>query len=211
VRLSVNGNTNSSFFAGDTTLKSYKFLIAISFATLAFSPTAKSAPPVHGVLTYEAGKRFETVVYEPQLLGILPAAGKEPFLVFSGLGCDECDINRSIYIHSPSDPAMESGEIGARYSNPGEYYDYESQELVETVRMFLGRCITEKEVSVIWFSNTKLEGGQWRESTFVAKVEGQALVDEFSNDNAISLAAILQAASKQACQEVPGMKFSIEP
>ena len=190
------------------------FLIAraaVWLVALILAPFANSSPAVNGVLTYGAGPKFETVVYEPRLLGVLPTVGKEPFLVFSGLGCSECDINRSIYIHSPSDSAMESGEIGARYSHPGNYYDPESGELVETVRMFVGRCITAKEASVVWFSNAKHADGRWRKSTFIAKVEGQTLAAGFNESRAITLDVVLRAASNRVCREVPGKKFSLEP
>ena len=78
------------------------------------------------------GQRFETVAFEPKLISTLNSKGREPFLVFSGLGCKEYEINRSVYIHSPSDSSMESGEMGARYSQPGKYYDYMTGRLVET-------------------------------------------------------------------------------
>jgi hypothetical protein len=177
---------------------------------MAFVSVALSAPDVNGELKYGEGKHLETVVFEPRLLGTLGAVGKEPFLVFSGLGCSECDINRSIYIHSPSDPPMVSGELGARYSYPGRYHDYMSGKLVETVRMFVGRCTAGNKDVVVWFSNTKVDGGRWSKSTFLAKVEGQSLVEGFNTDRSLSVASVL-AAAKHGCREVPGQKFGTEP
>jgi len=172
---------------------------------------ALASPAVNGLLTYGAGLRYATVVYEPRLLGMLPADGKEPFLVFSGLGCSECDINRSIYIHSPSDPGMESGEIGVRYTHPGKYSDPETGQLVKVERMFIGRCTIGNGVSVVWLSYAKHADGRWRKSTFIARVEGKELSAGFTENRSITLETVLRAVSSRTCREIPGMKFSLEP
>jgi len=178
---------------------------------LVLAPRVWAAPQKNGELMYDVGKRFETVVFEPRLLATLPAVGKSLFLVFSGLGCSECDMNRSIYIHSPSDAPMESGETGDHYSHPGKYYDYMSGELVENVRMFVGRCTPAKDSVVVWFSNARIDSGRWSKSTFVARVEGQTLVANFTKDRLISIPAALNAIPRGSCREVPGEKFSTEP
>ena len=132
-------------------------------------------------------------------------------MVIAGLGCDECDINLSVYIHSPAQGAMPEGERAPRYSYPGQYRDYLSNELIESVRMFVGRCTSGQTFGVVWFQNTKLASGKWRRSAYVAKIDGAALVDSRESPPTVSLSAVQAAVAQGACREIPGKRFTTEP
>ena len=93
-------------------------LRALAIAGALFGGTAQGAD--YGVLKYGKGRTFHTGVFGPKYIGLLPAKGKAPYLVFSGRSCDECDANRTIYIHSPDDGPMLGGERDPRYTYPGQ-------------------------------------------------------------------------------------------
>lgn len=173
--------------------------------------SASAAVTNNGVLVYGAGIQYKTVVFEPKLLGLLKAKGREPFLVFSGVGCNECDMNRSIYIHTPSDPPMESGQHGNIYSHPGKYYEDDEKTLYKTIRMFVGACLPKEKEGVVWFQNAKLKTGKWKRSTFIARIEGQQLLDKYVPNQSITLREVLVSVKKEICTEVPGEYLSYVP
>ncbi len=173
--------------------------------------SSNAAEPAYGRVTYGAGKAFKTGVYQPRLLAELPNAGGEPFLVIAGLGCSECDINLSIYIHSPSQGPMQEGERAPRFSYPGQYRDYMSNALVESVRMFAGRCTPDGSAGVVWFQTSKVAAGKWRNSTYVAKVEGAGLVETGTPPHTVSLSVAQAAIARGVCSEIPGKRFNTEP
>src|SRR5690348_1105894 len=59
-----------------------------------------------GILDLPNGSKFQTTLYGLAVMGRLHATNKLPYYVLSGVGCQECDANVSIYIHSPSDGPM---------------------------------------------------------------------------------------------------------
>lgn len=181
-------------------------LVILALSFFCFASSANS-----GVLNYGQGLKFSTVIFQPKLIALLPVSGKEPYLVYAGFGCRECDINRSIYIHSPSDVPMQNAELGDRYLYPGIYYDADMQRVVKKVRMFAGSCLSQKSAAIIWFIKTKEIQGGWVDSKFVARVEGRKLIANYEEDPSISLNKVLYAVSKRVCKEVPGAKFASEP
>lgn len=76
-----------------------------------------------GIIHYSGGQRFQTALMRVEHLGELPAGSKAPFLVLAGYGCNDCDINRALYIHSPSDGPIQ-GESHPRYPYPGSLTEW---------------------------------------------------------------------------------------
>ena len=180
-------------------------------ASASLAPDSSAADSDFGSVKYGAGKVYKTGVYKPQLLATLPSKGTEPVLVLSGLGCTECDINLSVYIHSPAQGSMAPGERAPRYTYPGRYHDYMSQALVETVRMFVGQCTPDEKHGVVWFQNSKKETGKWERSTYLVQVEGVAPIEHRQAPREVSLQAALSAVARGNCREIQGRRFTTEP
>jgi hypothetical protein len=170
-----------------------------------------AAGPGFGSVKYGEGQVFQTGIYKPRLIATLPAGATKPVLVLSGLGCHECDINLSIYIHPVARGAMQPGERAPRYSHPGRYHDYLSQTLVKTVRMFVGQCTPDGKPGVIWFHNTKMESGKWERSSFNVQVESTQLVELSQPPVQSTLQAAQSAVAAGSCKEVAGKRFTTEP
>jgi hypothetical protein len=185
---------------------------ALQLLTLA---AAFASGPVYGieygVLKYADGKAFQTGVFQPRYIGELPAKGKAPYLVFSGRSCNQCDANRTIYIHSPDDGPMLGRERDRRYTYPGEYRDDESQQLVHTARVFIGQCLASSNSAVLWFQKERTESGKWKSGVFVAEVVDDRLVARSWADSPPKLAKVIEAVKKGSCRELKGVKGSVEP
>lgn len=196
-----------------------------AYILLAAGATAHAAEstPVNGSLQYSKHnehnkhnkgrevKRYDTVVFSPRLHGQLKREHGEPYLVFSGLGCTECDINRSIYIHSPSDAPIENGERTARYSYPGRYFDVNSNALAERVRMFIGRCLPHAKEGVLWLMRRKEHSGAWETSYFVARVDGDQLFADYVSKESVPMNGLKKSVAEGICKELPGRDFYNEP
>jgi hypothetical protein len=182
------------------------FLAIATLSTMVQAATDRS-----GVIKYSQGRTFNTGVYQPALIAEFAVPNAEPFLVFSGLGCKNCDINRNIYIQSPAEGSIVNGETGRRYSYPGKYKDLESQALVETVRTFVGQCTPSKNKGVVWFSNTKMKTGNWQRSTYLAQVEGAKLIEYKQPAPKVNLVFAQRAVAQRICRELPGRSFTTEP
>ncbi len=72
-----------------------------------------------GVLDLPDGSKFQTNLYDMKVIGPLRTVHKLPYYVMSGVGCQECDANMSIYIHSPSDGPMEDEGSQPRFDLSG--------------------------------------------------------------------------------------------
>jgi hypothetical protein len=186
-------------------------VVCTFLATTTISTTTQAVTDRSGVIKYSQGRTFNTGVYQPALIAEFTVPKAEPFLVFSGLGCNNCDINRNIYIQSPAEGSIVNGETGRRYSYPGKYKDLESKALVETVRTFVGRCTPSKNKGMVWFSNTKMENGTWQRSTYLAQVEGAKLIEYKQPSPKVSLVSAQRRVAQRICRELSGRSFTTEP
>jgi len=174
-------------------------LMAITFA-------AYAGEAQYTTLDYGEGNHFQTRLYDALLLGQLPAAGKEPYLVFSGRSCIECDENTSVYVHSPSDGPMKGKGLDARSTYPGNYYAYDTGELVARVRMFIGRCTDPSREAAVWFVHEKLDNGSWRDRVFVTYVMDGKLNDTQAAAPVPAIGVAKAAAAKGLCRQIPPVR-----
>jgi hypothetical protein len=181
--------------------------ILIAITSAAYSDEAR-----YTTLDYGGGKHFPTGLYDAALLGQLPAVGKEPYLVFSGRSCVECDENQSVYIHSPSDGSMKGRGLDARSTYPGNYYAYDTGKLVARVRMFIGRCIDSAQEAAVWFVHEKVDNGSWRDKVFVSSVTNGQLDDAEATSPLPGIGVAEAAVARGLCREIPPIqKAHTEP
>lgn len=173
---------------------------------------AQAVEQQYGKVRYAAGRKvFQTGVFEPRLLAEIPNGATAPFLVMSGMGCDECDINVSIYIHSPAQGPMAEGERAERYAYPGQYRHYMTDELLELVRMFTGQCTEEGKPGVLWMHRIKLDSGGWRSVAFAVQIADGKLVARIDPAYEAVLRATRQRVAGGMCREIRGRQFKTEP
>lgn len=162
------------------------------------------------VLEWPDGRQFVTTLFDVKVIGQLPAAAKQPFLILAGRGCTECDANESIYIHSPSDGPMQSEAGQPRYSYPGKLSNYLDGALLSESRMFWGRCLSGREAEIIWFQRDKQRDGKWKLSVYVVEINGDKLESSFLKPPP-SIQTVLGRVRSSACRELPGRDMTSEP
>jgi hypothetical protein len=160
---------------------------------------------VDKTIYFKFNKKFTTNLYDLKYIGQLTTKNKAPFLILSGRGCDECDANISIYIHSPSDGPMKDESAQPRYGYPGKEIDYANGDLISESRMFYGDCLNNRN-SVIWLQKTLMENGKFESSIFSAEIVDGKLKETSKVVDSLSLKNYIPK-----CKELPGTKFTSEP
>jgi hypothetical protein len=174
----------------------------------------ESAAERTGVVHFAGGHRFDTSLHGAELLGALPAQDKAPFLVLAGFGCTDCDINRSLYIHSPSDgPA--AGESQPRFVYPGTLVEWDTPapdgEILRRARAFVGTCLESAEPVVLWVTEAGPAQEPGRTLAEIARVEADTLrLDTLPHPQRV-LAAAEGAVRGGRCREIPPLEQLREP
>ena len=164
-----------------------------------------------GNLTLPDGSKFKTTLYNLKLLGALKTEHKLPYYILSGVGCQECDANRSIYIHSPSDGPMKNEGEQRRFLYPGKETNYEDGTLWYEARTFFGECITAHPNSVVWFERSLGDDKQWHEDVFLVEVKGDRLLTDRFQRELPKVGEAETAVRTGHCHEVPGINRPSEP
>ena len=162
-------------------------------------------------IIFENGYKFTTTLYELKYIGQLKATTKIPYLIMSGRGCQECDANICIYVHSPSDGPMLGEEGQTRYTHPGRQRDYESDSLVYESRAFFGHVLPSVSEGVIWYEKYLTDKSSFEKSVFLLQVRGNELVDTTYTDSLPDIATTLKLAKQGECKEIAGMEQTTEP
>jgi len=164
-----------------------------------------------GILVLPDGSRFQSTLYGLKVIGQLRTVHKLPYYVLAGVGCQECDANVSVYIHSPSDGPMKNEGTQPRFDYPGQTISYEDNSVVSETRMFLGNCIARHPDAVVWFERFIGDDKQWHEGVYLAEVKDDHLVIEEPKANGPRLREAEDSAKKSECHEIPGVKQWQEP
>ena len=161
-------------------------------------------------LVFKNGRTIETRLFNLEFIGQIPLENKDPYLIFSGVDCNFCDANISIYIHSSSDGDLIVGAGKNTYGMPGRMYSYMSDSLLYEGRVFYGQVL-ENRKGVIWYQNTLMETGKWDKTVFIAEIINNKKIDQFLSDTSGLFKQTLSMLEKGLCKEIEGYDFSSEP
>jgi hypothetical protein len=164
-----------------------------------------------GVLVLDDGSKFQTTLYHLKIIGRLTAVKKNPYFIMSGVGCDECDANTAIYVHSPSDGPMKNEGQQDRFMYPGRESDYENGELVYEGRMFFGDCVQGHPNALVSFDRFLTQDKTWGRSVTMVEVKADALTVSQLNTNLPDTTVTLANVQSHRCTEIMGLDRSSEP
>jgi hypothetical protein len=164
-----------------------------------------------GILDLPDGSKFQTTLYDLKVIGQLRTVHKLPYYVLSGVGCQECDANVSVYIHSPSDGPMKNEGTQPRFEYPGRVISPEDNSVVYETRVFLGNCLDGHPDAVVWFERSMGDDKQWHDSVLLAEVKDDHLVLDEPKANAPRPREAEDSARKSGCRELPGVRQWEEP
>jgi hypothetical protein len=164
-----------------------------------------------GILVLPDGSKFQTTLNDLKVIGQLRTVHKLPYYVLSGVGCQGCDANVSVYIHSPSDGPMKDEGTQPRFDYPGRVISREDNSVLYETRMFVGNCVVGHTDTVVWFEHSLGDDKRWHESVQFAEIKDDHLVFEEPKANAPKLGQALDFVRKSECRELPGVKQWEEP
>lgn len=162
------------------------------------------------VMYFKDGRTFKTTLYDLSYIGQLRTEDKAPYLVLSGRTCENCGEYVSIFVHSPSDGEMKSGNEIDRYSYPGKEYEMGISDFVFESRFFYGQCSLNYENSIIWLQNFQDAEGEWKESLYVVTVENDTL-SELNVVGQKEISDFKKNVETNQCKELEGIERTIEP
>ncbi len=160
-------------------------------------------------LVFEDGTRMETGLYDLRYIGQVQRHGGMPWLIMAGRHCTECDAELALYIHSPSDGALQvANGANARYY-PGRILDGETGDPYYEGRVFYGEVLAETG-GVIWFERIHQADGTVQEVTTLMDLDGEIPVEQQFMDQE-RLSKTLELAARGACTEIPGIDQTAAP
>ena len=147
-------------------------------------------------------KPLNTGLYELTFLGKLNSRESEiePYFLFSGKTCDQCQEDRMIYAVRPSG----GKPIGFVY--PGKILEIKSKNLVFKSNAFIGKCLRNKPEDVlVIFQNEKIDRrNNLASSVLIVKPEKHYLQETLIEKNIPSLQITQKLAKTKACKEIEG-------
>lgn len=155
-----------------------------------------------GILDLPNGLKFQTTLYDLTVVGQLHTAHRLPYYVLSGVGCNECDANVSIYIHSPSDGPMKDEGTQPRFDYPGRTISREDHSVVSETRVFLGNCAVGHSDSVIWFEHYIGDDKKWHRNVSLAEVKDDRLAIIEPKTEVPTLSEARMDVGKSQCREL---------
>jgi Carboxypeptidase regulatory-like domain len=164
-----------------------------------------------GSFTLPGGSKFVTMLYDLKVVGKLRTSKKLPYYILSGVGCNGCDANKSIYIHSPTDGPMKNEGEQPRFPYPGRETDYQSGQVVSDTRMLYGNCLSTHPNAVVWFYRTFGDDKKWHDGVLVAEVKEDRLATTELNRQLPKPEDAEMALRVGECYELPGIASYSEP
>ncbi|MBF0277951.1 MAG: hypothetical protein HQM13_09180 [SAR324 cluster bacterium] len=180
------------------------------------APAKKRTPKIirvtkDGDLRLPNGNVFRTGIYEPKLHAQLHNQAEKPFYVISGSGCSECEMNRSIYIQTPSDGPLNEA-LALRYPYPGQVFNSKSTTMIFESKMFFGKCDESSQDSVLWFIRNRNSEGLWEKELFkVSIINGRKEEEVEEEVSPVKLKSLLESLKGGTCHELPGIRQIAEP
>lgn len=154
---------------------------------------------------------LETHLYELKILGQIKNDRLSPYLILSGVECTECDANTNLYIHNPADGAMQDESLQVSYPYPGKVYDYESNQLLASNRVFLGKCFKSNKSSIIWYGFGINQKGIKQNFMQIARFSKKGITLKLLTKHIPKIQHILADVKKGQCKEIPGIVQYAEP
>ena len=158
-------------------------------------------------IAFTNGHVAKAEVINFKLIDYLDSNEGNKFIIFSGRGCTECDMNTAIYINAAEDKiyGLNSFEF------PGTLKSFEDERLLSETRMFYGACLTKGEQVVVFYSRFLNEKNKWQQKVDYFNFHGNHMTKNSTElpYKSIKNTEAFQEAGK--CFEVYGVDGHAEP
>ena len=164
-------------------------------------------------ILFENGKSIDTHLYDLTYIDQIDV-GEKVYLIISGRGCEQCDANLSIYVHSPTDGDMLKEANQPRYTYPGSIYDPFSDEVIFSSELYYGNCLPDEGPGLIWVQkSSNSTGDELKESIFILDLKNDSLTERKigSTDSLSSIKENVEIELTQGnCFEIEGITQTAE-
>lgn len=160
-------------------------------------------------ILFDKGRIYETNLFNLEYIGHITNENKDPFFIYSGVDCDSCDADISIYIHSPIDGALNVKSGQNRYGYPGKEYDLYTDSLIYEGQAYYGEVLPNIK-GIIWYQKQLMENDIWISSIFLADVSSGSKIDTFLQDVG-QLNQTLSLLKAGKCFEIAGHVYRSTP
>ena len=158
------------------------------------------------VLHFRNGHQLVVDLFEVQFLGQLPRLNRAPLLLLGARGCFSCDIEAQVYPIPADAQRYEYGKRAAYYY-PGSLSGGGDPTATTTFyrsRMFIGKCLTDRQPVVVWFEQQLDSAQHWRPDVYRLSVVGDSVRGEFMTPMP-PLSSTVRAMRAGLCFEVQGL------
>jgi hypothetical protein len=178
--------------------------------TLQIKNSAWSFSGIEGSkLLFDNGRAYETSLFHLDYIGQILINNKDPYIIYSGIDCDSCDADISIYIHSPSDGKLIIKNGENRYGYPGREYDLYTDSLVYEGQAYYGEVLPSVK-GIIWYQKVLKESRNWESSIFLVDISNGLKIDTFLQDKG-QLKLTLSLLEEEKCIEISGHEYRSTP
>jgi len=161
------------------------------------------------VVVLSNGRRLKLPLFRAKPLAVLTAVDGSNFLLAEGASCTMCDEPTTLGFLPIGPGELESS--GKRYPYPGRLRDFETNKLVQKIRFFYGRCVSEPGDVAVWFEEHVGGDAKWRKVNSIVRLskKGESLTKMEPSDG--SLASVQRNVRGNFCKELAGLDGSTEP
>jgi len=160
-------------------------------------------------LVFDDNSRINTKLFDLKYLETIKDNKGNPYFIISGRTCYACDENSSIIVYSLEDTAKSLKDIH-KYTYPGEIYDYLTNELIFSSKLFIGNCIDkDSTTSLIWLQSYRNEQNKFDTGMFIVDVYNGNKIEKYLKSQTIEFRDNLKILHN--CHEIKGIEMTSEP
>ncbi len=155
------------------------------------------------IVRLKNGHRLKLPLFEVEFLGQLPRLHRPPLLVVGGRECFSCDAAMRVYIVPSDVDSVTTRDAGYYYPGTLRGEDSERGPFYKG-RMFIGRCLPDRQPLVVWFQAEQDSTRQWHAAVYRVSVVADSVRGEFLQPRPPITVTVAPVRSG-ACYEVPGI------
>ena len=162
-------------------------------------------------IIFQNGDTLQTTLNDLEYLGQFSFKNDIPYLLLSGVDCDTCDAEISLYIHSPKDGHLLVKHGEKTYSLAGKLTDFMDGTLVYESRVFYGEVFPDT-IGALWIQKELQMDNSFKESSYLLHIKDTIVWRGFlADDNDNILKRVEFQKGKGLCKELSGRTGSTSP
>ncbi len=144
-------------------------------------------------------KTYKTSLSDLNYLGALRPSEGEPYFLFTGKQCENCQGDRKIYVVRPTSPKP------TPFVYPGKIFEPRTKALVLESQAFFGKCLPHRGDILIIFQKEKVDRRpRLQSSVIIAEATQSYLAETLLERHLPSVQTALQFVKRKTCFKIEG-------